>query len=532
MSNPSDQPRRAGALSDVLGLAGGGLLPVHEQPDAEADSVVLLDPASTRRIPPRAIVLAVGFEVAAASLAAVIRDAGIAHAAAVITKPAGISELQLRELGVEHSVTTIFAPQVADWLEIASVLQNSFNMSVVDPVASTRLGDLFAFANTIARTAGGAVAIVDAAGGILGFSSIPDQPLDDLRRQSTILMAEPDSPRTDPDYRTVYAADSCVLIPGNPGTLDRLVIAVRSGREIVGSIWVLLTSPTTRLRAEEALREMHDSAATHILYARSDRTAQDIRRGLVLTSLLSGDVPSLDSLIALKLDDCAWFRLALVLSSATSGIAERRQVRAVANWLSIMYPHAVFTEIGPHLTILFGGQTEKSWNEVEASLEQFLAGLSRPAAQVSAVTSMEVARSSSFEPELQRLQRLARITAEPAVIDNGPVIRMEEHWAKVELAILAASYTGKDAGRLQSLTAIQEYDANHGTDFWPTLRTFVQTNRDYLATAKLCNIHKNTVRYRIERIGARFGLDLARPEIFAWVAAQSYAFSGNSRPGT
>ena len=59
-----------------------------------------------------------------------------------------------------------------------------------------------------------------------------------------------------------------------------------------------------------------------------------------------------------------------------------------------------------------------------------------------------------------------------------------------------------------SITLLEEYDLQHNTDFLPTLYIYLINGLALNDTAKKLNIHRNTLRYRLERITGLTGLDL------------------------
>jgi|GEM_PF-3392347 len=54
---------------------------------------------------------------------------------------------------------------------------------------------------------------------------------------------------------------------------------------------------------------------------------------------------------------------------------------------------------------------------------------------------------------------------------------------------------------------IREYDRMHGTDYYETLRAYLESNLKMNATAKALNLHRNTVDYRITKLKESFGID-------------------------
>jgi hypothetical protein len=64
----------------------------------------------------------------------------------------------------------------------------------------------------------------------------------------------------------------------------------------------------------------------------------------------------------------------------------------------------------------------------------------------------------------------------------------------------------------QVLGPLLEYDRKHRTDFVRTIRTYLANNNSLQSTARELYVHVNTAAYRVQRIQAITGLDLARTE--------------------
>lgn len=62
------------------------------------------------------------------------------------------------------------------------------------------------------------------------------------------------------------------------------------------------------------------------------------------------------------------------------------------------------------------------------------------------------------------------------------------------------------------LVALREYDAGHETELVATLRAWLEHFGDVTAAAREVHVHKNTFRYRLERIEAIADVDLGNPD--------------------
>ena len=161
------------------------------------------------------IVMAVGFTYGSADFDQLLHRAANSNAAAVIIKAHGTPMEQLRSAAVRHSLAVLVAPDNADWTRLVALARASVVGAAADSVSGVRLGDLYAFANATASITNGATSIVDPLGRILGYSTLPGQPIDELRRVTTLSLQEIKPPAFDTDFKTVYASAGAVLIPSH-----------------------------------------------------------------------------------------------------------------------------------------------------------------------------------------------------------------------------------------------------------------------------------------------------------------------------
>ncbi|NKF31165.1 PucR family transcriptional regulator, partial [Pseudomonas sp. BGM005] len=157
------------------------------------------------------------------------------------------------------------------------VLRSLLSAHSVGHMTGVRLGDLFGLANALATLAEGAVSLVDASGQIVGYSTHADQPIDDIRRRTTLLLQEEVPIARDPDYQGLLRAPASRHFPSDDDQFGRVGIAVRAAGELLGSIWVIQVDPMLAPRTQKLLEEMEPIAAQHLLRAREDAADRDQR---------------------------------------------------------------------------------------------------------------------------------------------------------------------------------------------------------------------------------------------------------------
>jgi len=65
----------------------------------------------------------------------------------------------------------------------------------------------------------------------------------------------------------------------------------------------------------------------------------------------------------------------------------------------------------------------------------------------------------------------------------------------------------------ETLTSLLTYDQQHGADLIRTLQAFFRANCSPKEAAAILTVHRNTVLYRLDRIGEITGLDLDDSDI-------------------
>ena len=151
------------------------------------------------------------------------------------------------------------------WGQLANVTQTLVN-------GGTRTGDLFGLADVIAGVVGGPVTIEDQQSRVLAYS-YRQQDVDPVRVQTILGRRVPEEARRALDEYGVFthlaSSDEPIFVPKlTPQLGNRLVAAVRAGRELLGSVWVEVTGPVDAARSA-ALVDGARTAALHLLRSRA-----------------------------------------------------------------------------------------------------------------------------------------------------------------------------------------------------------------------------------------------------------------------
>ena len=179
-------------------------------------------------------------------------------------------------------VAVLVAPDETPWRDVDSLVSAVVDAqeSATPAYAQVRPGDLFALANAIAYSVGGATSIEDHNGRMFAYSNLPHQKIDDIRLQSITDRQTPTREGDAENYLQVRNATKPLHFKSMESQhSSRLAISVRAGGELLGMIWVLDGDPPLRKGAAQALEDAGTVAALHLLQIRQQENGRRWNRG-------------------------------------------------------------------------------------------------------------------------------------------------------------------------------------------------------------------------------------------------------------
>jgi hypothetical protein len=375
------------------------------------------------------------------------------------------------------------------------------------------LGDLFALANSVAAMVGGAVAIEDPQRRVIAYSSLPDQAIDETRRQGILGRQVPHEQGDDELYRDVQRSNGVLRVKGKGSVLPRLAIAVRAGAELLGSLWVVESTPLGP-DAEQALGDAGRLAALHLLRARASTDVERRARSELLRGLLDGRTSPEVAAVRLGLDVAA--RVAVLgFSLPVVTAADYVDSDAAADLVQLQC-----SAIRPRSSVLVQFGTVYALVPVEddlprarlVQLAQTVVARARAALRIelrgaigSTVNGLnEVTRSR------KDVDALLRLIAQPG---SPEVAAVEALKPQVVLLDLHAHMAVSPDLRLPAVDKMLAHDRDHGTPYAESVLAYLATGCDIPAAADSVNIHANTFRYRLRRVKELFDLDLDLPDV-------------------
>jgi hypothetical protein len=383
-----------------------------------------------------------------------------------------------------------------------------------------RSSDLFALANAIAGMVGGAVAIEDPRRRVLAYSSLPDQPIDEARTQGILGRQVPDLAGNDSLYRQLQRAPGVVRFPATGAVLPRMAVAVRSGAELLGSLWVVEAQPLGAA-AEQALLDSARLAALHLLRARAGHDVERRARGELLRGLLDGR--SAPDLVAARLGIDPLATVTVLGFALPDEAADELEADALAD-----LAHVQSSAVSQDASVLVQARTLYVLLPVPGLPRQRLLQLAAAVVE-RARTARHLELAGAVGATVAGLSQVMRSRADVdavlRLVEPGSVAAIEDLLPQVVLLDLRAHLAASPHLRLPELEALLAYDAEHGTPYAQSVRAYLAANADVPLAAEAVSVHANTFRYRMRRVRELFGLDLDDPDVrlVAWLQLRTRA---------
>ncbi|MEU7912777.1 PucR family transcriptional regulator [Microbispora bryophytorum] len=499
-------------LVNVLGAYGVRLCGRPERRSARLRSVAMPD-ATDGRVTGDVLV-AVG----AGSVTEAARWAVAAKATVVLVRAAAETAREATVAGESHDVAVMLVDPAVSWSHLVGVV---YGLVLEGRETESGRGptDLFALADSLADAVGGAVTIEDPLSRVLAYSR--SQQAGDPARLETILVRQvPERLRETFRARGVFArlaaTDEPVFVEPDPshGMTGRMAVAVRAGRELLGSVWVTCGSPLTGTR-HTALANGARTVALHLLRSRASADLERQVESDLVVRLLEGTADAATVVSRLGLAEARMrvvavrthtseephAMLLLAFERATTGFGWSRPGRStlLGDTLYTILPDA-------------GAAAAREW---VAALGAGLPPRVRVAAGIGAAAQTAELPASRREAE-ECLALHETSNAVPAhgtshAVPAGGPPAYDESWDDILLHRLRAAAR---AGRVPArgpVSALRRHDALHDTHYVATLRAWLEAQGDLAAAAERLGVHANTVRNRLRRMSEVTPLDLDDP---------------------
>ncbi|HEU5035161.1 MAG TPA: helix-turn-helix domain-containing protein [Mycobacteriales bacterium] len=382
------------------------------------------------------------------------------------------------------------------------------------------LGDLFALANALATAIGAAVTIENAAETLVAYSNLT-HPIDEARRDTILGRRTPGRWAAVLEQegipRQLLAAPGTAVHVHDPNeqARDRLVIAVRAGTEVVGTIWVVEGDSPLDERARTLLEQAAPLAALHLLHHRAADDVNRTERARLLLGLLDGRATAADIGTGLGVDPAA---PCVVVNFHLSGddeldvaVCRSRLLDLVVLACDAFRRRVVCAGVGSSVYALFPVPSD----DADTGLATFVADIATRSSEalgvrVVAGIGSTAPRLTSATTSRQDADRAVRVLATRPE-EKRYAAHIDEVRVDSILLEVGDHLAARPDLRLPALEALTAYDAEHDKGYIETLRAFARTNWDTITAARELNLHPNSLRYRLKRIEELSGLSLDEP---------------------
>lgn len=491
-------------LVNVLGGYGARLVGPETLRRRELRSVAMYDP--TDDVPPVGdAFLAVGVD----SAAEAVHLAEQARATVVLVRSGTGPGDDVRARLRESDLALLMIEPAVSWSQISSIVYGLV-LEGRETEAGRGPSDLFTLADTVASEVGGPITIEDRASRVVAYSAAQGD-TDRVRRDTLVDRRVPDAVRerleVDGMFAWLAVATEPRFVPGIPelGMGGRTAASIRVGRELLGSLWVVCEAPLDTERSR-ALREGAHTVGLHMLRA---RVSSDLERQVESESVIdllegSADPAQVAGRIGL-------------LSEELRVIAFQARVRTE--------PEAAILHLFEQVTTGFGWSRPGRSTLLGTTVYTVLPCGDDPAPAVGWVRSTlrglpehlgaiagvgGPADASCLPASRQEADECLTLRGQEP--EGADVVVYDDVW---HLVLLRRLRLVADGGRLpvrNPVVDLVRHDAEHGTDYARTLRTWLYVHGDLGQAAELLGLHPNTVRYRLRRMSGVAVLPLRDPE--------------------
>ncbi|MFG1864604.1 PucR family transcriptional regulator [Microbispora bryophytorum] len=499
-------------LVNVLGAYGVRLCGRPERRSARLRSVAMPD-ATDGRVTGDVLV-AVG----AGSVTEAVRWAVAAQATVVLVRAGAETAREATVAGESHDVAVMLVDPAVSWSHLVGVV---YGLVLEGRETESGRGptDLFALADNLADAVGGAVTIEDPLSRVLAYSR--SQQAGDPARLETILVRQvPERLRETFRARGVFArlaaTDEPVFVEPDPshGMTGRMAVAVRAGRELLGSVWVTCGNPLTGTR-HTALANGARAVALHLLRSRASADLERQVESDLVVRLLEGTADAATVVSRLGLAEARMrvvavrthtseephAMLLLAFERATTGFGWSRRGRStlLGDTLYTILPDAGAAAAREWVAALGAGLPPRV--RVAAGIGAAAQAAELPASRREAEECLALHETSNAVPARE---------VSHAMPAGGPPA-YDESWDDILLHRLRAAAR---AGRVPArgpVSALRRHDGQHDTHYVATLRAWLEAQGDLAAAAERLGVHANTVRNRLRRMSEVTPLDLDDP---------------------
>ncbi|MBF9071382.1 PucR family transcriptional regulator [Streptacidiphilus fuscans] len=390
------------------------------------------------------------------------------------------------------------------------------------PTHSGTSEELYALADAIGAVTGGAVAIEDLDHRVLAYSTLPDQRIDEHRRQGILERRVPNhQPEQLAQYREVMVAPGVVRLPVlAEAELPRAAVAIRAGHRPLGTIWAIEGDKPIDAEGERAMVDGARLAALHMLRRRSAAELDLQAREDALRAALRGRRTAREVRFELGLPGqrpLALLGFAPVAPESGGGDAAgddllvRLAAASTRHWPAVHAEASVAT-VGRTVYVLLPlDEAVSAFATARRLGEQAAAVLDLSVETPLRAAASRIGYGPEELPDLRaEVDDVLRVTtADP----NAPgFATLQDTHARVLLAHVADELARRPRLRHPGIDAMLEHDRTKGTSFADSVTAWLDALGNVGEAAAKLTIHPNTLKYRLRRANELFAIDLDHPD--------------------
>lgn len=507
--NPEADSERQ-TLGEMVGRLGPSMLRVAAAPadtlDRRLTGVTVFDPLVAPEDSPGQLLLGVGVDPDAAASDLVIEDAAAHGFCGVVVHADGPPAPAMLDAAQRHGIAMLTTSSNVSWAHLTGLLRVGMMRSAQE-LAGVPLGDLFAFANSLADRINGAVTIEDPQSHVLAYSSVKEEV--DEPRKETILGRQVPQKYTRllqerGVFRKLLTCDDVVEMDAVPEVAlrRRVAVSIRAAEELLGSIWVAEAGGPLVDDYERALQDAAQTATLHIMRQRLALQAETGLRATMTRNILDGTSA-----------DVAAVRLALVpeasyavvaLEAPHRGVNRNRLREVVELYASISGRNVEVADMGPRVYALL--PTARPEYARRFAIEACRRSTSALQQQAYAAIGPVVGSVNGAVISRQEADRVMRVLLRPG--SERTVAALDEvraHAGLLEILDLLRDRPHLCEGPVTRLEAQPE---EKRVVLVATLRSYLDHHGDVRSAAAAMNVHGNTFRYRLHRAAQLAQVDL------------------------
>jgi hypothetical protein len=480
-----------------------------DQPRAVSD-VVIAEPGRLTHLATGDLVLGVAVG-SAKDAVELMKHAGERGAAAVLLKPPVAGQSSVAAAARTARMSLVEVRSGTGWAQLVWLLRTVLDAEADaadtgrDEGDSGALGDLFRLADAVASVVDAPVTIEDANSRVLAYSARQDRT--DPARVSTIMGRRvPDDVlarfRSRGVFRELSRGGNPIYVAAQrDGTLPRLIVPIRMGGELLGSMWAVVPGQVPDARVA-AFADAGPVVALHLLRRRARVDAERRHSVQRVRALLEGEGSARVAAAELGLGDGPHRVVAIDAAGREGADDLRNEGLRLALWERITAGVGRRPAVADLHGLLYAVVADgPGWDTLRETLggEQAIAAAGAPAPLT------ELPRSKAQAQEALGLLRAGLVP--------GTVADYQHTWAVLALHRLATAATAAGVADVGPLPALRQHDEANGTEYVHTLYEWLRHPGNPRAAGQALRIHPNTLRYRMRRITETAGVDLANPDI-------------------